>query len=431
MEENLRKARNERQKQHIREGQTKRASIEDQLRKVEGIAVCDRTNRNHHWIDAAVLACLPPQANQPVEMGGIWVHKGREVRADVQFAPRAAQFLEQWGDGSLIFDLRERASKFRAQQQETSLYGQGEKGPIIYEPVENLKVKDKNLIVSDYWREVFSKLSEQEYDFPKKRSERMEQDDDTKEAKTERRRPKDDEALPPEAWTTWAEKENTRRRANDKGEVSVPKRLRIYFEKLTPNEQLTFLGGQGAKPSKRGIPKPKRITRMTPVGSHAVIDPETGDLTVLLNPWKLHVEKSEEVNRQEPKGARVFKGDCIWHPGRQPRGKREGKIETGWYRIIEMSPAKQRQSGKTEEPTLRTEPAWLDVNQLAQKEKERNPKAKRDKWEVVLRASILKGLALEGQLKIKRSLEDLRGLVEESLRAVSNNGDRTSATTQH
>jgi hypothetical protein len=483
----LAKARDDRHKQGIIDGNKKRAWVEEQLRKVERLAVCDRTNLNHHWIDAAVLASLPPQANQPVEMGGIWVRRGGEVRASKQFAPRAAEFLDRWGDGSLIFELGRRMPRFRARQQEESLYGLRGKGiaiikekatfkpkripaelheaaqslPLdifeyadgrlsirrisgltsdgaetaieaisnqdlrktaaalleenyerrklsIYEPVGNLKVKDKALIVSDYWRDVFGKLCEQEYDFPKKRSDEAEDGKDTK-AKTERRRPKDDDVFPLAAWTKWAERENEERhRQGKEDDVSVPKHLRIYFEKLTPNERVTFPGGGKAAPSKRGIPKPSRITRMTPVGSHAVIDLDSGDLTVVLNPWKRHVEKTDAA---KVRGARLYKGDCIWLSN--------GKTGTGWYRIIEMSPAKQRLSGKTKEPSLKTVPAWLDVNQLVQEARDKEPNAEKRKkitsakWEVLLSASALKDLSTKNELRIKHKFEDLPGLFDE------------------
>ena len=485
LQQNLAKARSEQHKQDIIEGNRKRAWIEAQLRESK-VAVCDRTNLNHHWIDAAVLASLPPQANQTVEMGGIWIGRGRDVRADSQFAPRAAEFLDRWGDGSLVFELGRQIPRFKARQQEESFYGLRGKGIAmikdkatfkpkripaklrevaqslpqdifeytdgrlsirrisgltsdgaetaieaisnqdlrktaaalleenyerrklsIYKPVGNLKVKDKTLIVSDYWRDVFGKLCGQEYDFPKKRSDEAEDGKDTQ-AKTEQRLPRDDDFLPPEAWTKWAERENEERRKHDKGEVSVPKHLRIYFEKLTPNERVTFSGGEKAAPSKRGIPKPSRITRMTPVGSHAVIDLASGDLTVVLNPWKRHVEKTDAVKLR---GARLYNGDCIWLPN--------GKWGTGWYRIIETSPAKQRLSGETEPSALKTVPAWLDVNQLVQQARDREPdqnkrkKIKSDRWEVIRKASDLKKLASNKELRIKRRFEDLPGLFEE------------------
>jgi hypothetical protein len=202
--------------------------------------------------------------------------------------------------------------------------------------------------------------------------------------------------------------------------VCIPKRLRIYFEKLTPNEKVTLAGWgprsvDGTVPipedpalSKRGIPKPKRVTRMTPVGSHAVIDPDTGDLTVILNPWKRHVEKTDAPERS---GLRVHKGECIWLP--------KAKDGPGWYRIIEMSPTKQEVPGKTRGPKLKTEPAWLNVNELA-----RVQKKKRDKWEVDLSASQVKKVFSDRQLRVKRDLADLPALVEEFASLLGSHGHR-------
>ncbi|MGH9432804.1 MAG: hypothetical protein ACRD3T_14790 [Terriglobia bacterium] len=510
LQETLAQARNEGHRQDIMEGQTKRAKIEEQLRQLQKIAVCDRTNLNHHWIDAAVLASLPPQANQPVERGGIWVRKGREVRAGDRFAPRAAEFLERWGDGSVIFELGQHLPRFKERQQEESLYGppresvkvkekagfkpitipkglqeqakclpqeifefadgklearrdasmtherakavleaitnadlrsrvgnlleknyQFHEPPVIFEPVANLKVQDKEQIVSQHWRKVFGELGKREYDFPKKRSDEVGEEGESKTVKMERRLPKSDECLPPEAWAQWVKEKNAELQKRHKGEVSVPKRLRIYFEKLTPNEAVTFPGGEKSARSKRGIRKPRRLTRMTPVGSHAVIDPESGELTVVLNPWKRHVEKTSV---QSPRGERVYKGDCIWHPGQQSKKRAKG-IQTGWYRIIEMSPAKQMLFGKVKEPELKAVPAWQDLNQLVQNTRAQEPDTgKRKKitsarWEVPFNAAAIRSLAVKKQLKIKRRFEDLPGLVEESRRGEDNNGSGTIPTT--
>lgn len=477
----------------IREGFARRAPVEDALKRVEEIAVCDRTNLNHHWIDAAVLASLPPQANQPARMGGLWVWQDKEVRADISFAPRAADYLKKFGDGSAIVDLQNRSPRFTSQQQETSLYGKfkpldrlkpdleprPKKLPnklleeaarlpnnifwlqdrslslrtglplsheqrkavlagisnkdlqkkvarlfeesydlvechVIYEPVENLKVRDKDLIVSGYWRKVFARLCEAEYEFPKKRSEAAEAENaETDEAKTERRKPKDDEFLPAAAWENWTATETARlkEQLEERGKADViedvrpPRHLRIYF-KLGSNERVVLQPTPKRAQTKRGITKPERICRMTSVGSHAVFDTRSGRLSVLLNPWKAHVE---QTGSEDAKGLRIYKGDCIWLAERKGSGP-------GWYQVTEMSPAKVRLGRHDpEKAKLKVVPAWRDLNQLVQDAKAKEPneekrkKIKRDSWESDIDAADLSTLAAANNLKIKRKTEILIG----------------------
>jgi|GEM_PF-5107645 len=476
----------------IRRGFQERAPIEDALLAIqrrEGTAVCDRTNLNHHWIDAAVLASLPPQANQPVELGGLWYRNNGEVRADIAFAPRAAEYLKKYGDGSVIADLQNRSPRFTAQQQETSLYGEfrpidrpkqnGERSPkkipkklhaeaaklpqevfefaegklrlrddfsldyeqrnkildaisnvelqkkvrkafqdafeltechVIYKPIENLKVQDKDLIVSQHWRTIFSRLCEAEYDFPKKRAETSEADEDDQSGKPqkERRKPKEDESLPEEAWKTWANDETTRLRKEGKlsaKEFVTPRHLKIYFN-LGPNEKVVASSAAKRVMSKRGVAKPERICRMTSIGSHAVFDREAGTLHVLPNPWKAHVEKT---NQSTHAGQKIFKGDCIWLPhGKSPRGKKEAVTGPGWYQVTEMSPAKTKLDGDIGDAKLKVVPAWLDLNQLVQLARSKEPdetkrkKIKRDFWETDIHAANLNELSKAGNLRIKR-----------------------------
>lgn len=457
----------------IRRGFRERAKIEEELRKYPE-AVCDRTNLNQHWIDAAVLASLPPQANQPLELGGVWVRQDKNVRADIRFAPQAASYLKKWTEGSVIFDLRRHTPSFSAQQQETSLYGNPRpeakipqqlyadaeglpreifelkkvknstkyrlqlrpgvsltlegrkeilnqinnpnlKKPVSdlfektyeyrvkYEPIENLKVKDREDIVSDFWRYIFGQLSNKEYDFPKKRSRGEEQDDEEVDDGKERRRPKQDETLPPEAWKIWAEEETerVRRKRRSKGKsddlaIKPPRRLNLYF-RLSDNEKVDAKPTEARAPTKRGIVKPRRVLRLTSVGSRAVFDPESGKLHVSLNPWKSHVEQSNHPE-PDPEGLKIFKGDCIW----LERGKkRKDRTGAGWYRVTEMSPRKQRLSGE-KEPEIKLVPTWIDLNQWVERERVINPKANKNLLEVDIKGADLAGLHRGNKLRIKR-----------------------------
>lgn len=489
----------EKKHQDIRRGFEERAPIEDALLE-EGTAVCDRTNLNQHWIDAAVLASLPPQANQPVELGGVWFHQNKEVRADTSFAPRAAEYLKKFGDGAVVYDIQNRAPRFTAQQQKTRLYGkyqtvlmpkdskeQSKQSPLekalinskllqeqlpknifeifgdknkegkdkkklkpislearnelleeseqpenlkkffeiaynhvechkIYEPIEKICVKHKNLIVSDYWRAIFKKLCNKKYDFPKKRNEQdADNNDGGKAVKTERREPEKDETIPPQGWKDWAADETKRlreeARRNGKNEedidnVRLPRHLKIYF-KLSANEKVNLESTQKRSKTKRGIKKPERINRMTSVGSFAVFDPDSATLKVLLNPWKAHIEHTDT---ETTKGLKIFKGDCIWLKKDKKTDQEDKKTDQGWYRVTEMSPAKSTLKGE-KEANLKLVPAWLDLNQLVQDAKAKEPDKKKRKkigrhlWEKDIHAVQLESLAKFKELKIRRKEE--------------------------
>lgn len=282
---------------------------------------------------------------------------------------------------------------------------------MIYEPVENLKVQDAPLIVSEYWREVFEGLAQREYEFTKKKSEDDAEEDEK--SKTEWRKPKKDETLPAKAWEDWVAAENERLRASrnllsgseEIEEVKPPRHLKIYF-KLGTNEKVEVAPTSTRARTKRGISKPARICRLTSIGSHAMfVARDAMPLQIVINPWKAHVEQTD---LKQISGQRILKGDCLW----LKKGKRTG---AGWYRVTEMSPAKFRLSGEVQGAELMMVPAWLDVNQMVQaaRIRERNEtarrKIKRDLWETRVDGAALLAFAQTnaGTLRIKRRYEIL------------------------
>ncbi|HVA67634.1 MAG TPA: RRXRR domain-containing protein [Elusimicrobiota bacterium] len=437
----LANASDEKKKQKITMDFNARKTIEDALRN-DPAAACDRTNLSHHWIDAAVLASLPPQANQPISMGGVWEISGKDVIASQDFAPKAAEFLKDHNDGSIIADLRDRRTRFTARQQETTLYGQercaayflskqeiaeakklpcdifkiknnvlemlripskneGEKileiisnaqlrdrverlfkyagYMTIREPVNKIKIKDAEDIVSHYWRGIFKKLRKQKYDFPKKKKTGNDESEAETDTKTEKRLPKDDEPLPAQAWEQW-ENECAQERRN-KEPIPRPRHLQMY-RSLGQTEKLEIKNVV----SKRGIRTPPRTVRLTVKGDHAEFNPTSGALNVIINPWKSHVEKQNLNSSNGDPAAlpviRIFKGDRIWLPAKdkkKPDVFGNTKYLAGWHRITEMSPQKQKIDG-IEPAKIKTEPAWLDLNQCVKiRQDQENDSAKRKK----------------------------------------------------
>lgn len=265
---------------------------------------------------------------------------------------------------------------------------------LIYKAVEQIKVKDAGAVASDHWRQVFQELCEREYDLPKMKAE-GEEGDSKQGMPAERRRLKQEECLPAFAWTDWATRESAKRNK----EIVPPRRLRVYFS-LGDNERVVVGGPNSDALSKRGIRKPMRTSRLKTIGSRAVFNPQSGVLTVLLNPWKRHVERNQQP---VPEGIKIFKGDCIW----LEFGKKK-RTGPGWYRVTEMSPRKLRLTGEVAEAKLKLVPAWLDLNQLVRvlEAKEQGSgtdgKTKKDQWEVDLNATSLVALYNQGKLSFRK-----------------------------
>jgi hypothetical protein len=108
------------------------------------------------------------------------------------------------------------------------------------------------------------------------------------------------------------------------------------------------------------------------VGSSAIFDPTVGELRVAVNPWKRYVETGKwEISQEETSnGIRMSKGDCLWLDGKQG---------PGWYRIIEMSPAKKPLFDTPKEAKLKVVPAWVDLWRWVAKQAQEKDETQRRK----------------------------------------------------